>query len=778
MMLAPLPNTAQEWAMSYTAAPLNWRLCKLRPNSKAPILAEWNSPARTIGHDSAEAAFLDNHLGMGLVHAASGTGAFDVDSVEWACVAFAEFGIDLNEILEGYPRIASRDGRDKIIFTLPGSFPTVKLVWPAPTEDGKPISVFELRANGGQDVLPPSIHPNTGLPYRWVVSPFDFPDGVPTAPQVLLSLWKDWPSFKKQFEEACPWATKPAEPKPVIRHVSHEHGDVIGAYNRNNDIAALLIQHGYQPRGKRWLSPTSSSGIAGVVVLKDSGKCYSHHASDMLNDGHSHDAFDVFCILDHNNNFSEAIKAAARGLGIERQQAPMVDTTALMRNAEKRRAAKTAIQKKPVARPATPDHLLHPPGQLGAFVAHVLATANLPQPELAVAAALTLFGCAMGRKVASSSGLRTNLYLLGVAKTGYGKEHARRMVKEAMTAAKMTALLGGEDIASGQGLAARVAMTPNVLFQIDEFGLFLQAVQNPVAGSHKAEITTNFIKLFSAASSVYRGTEYANQKDRPRVDIVCPCVNLYGTTTPETLFPALGSSHVSSGYLNRMLVSFAADDIPKRVRVKWAPPPISVVDWLTAAQSLQDGLHGLNPDTPIVIDDSDDAVRLFDAFQAEIDARITKAEITGTAQLHARALEHAAKLAVVCELACNLNSRSVGREAAAWAIDYTRHALEVMDAEVVARVADSDFMRVTLDVIKRIKEAGDLGVTEFELGRRCARFRALKPNERDQVFAVLLRDEEAAWTQQTGFSGAGKKRMALVACEFMQQSNQQSDSLK
>ncbi len=209
-----------DYAAAYTAAPLNWRLCKLRPASKAPILAEWNDPQRTIGADSAPFAFAGEKNGFGLVHAASGTGAFDVDSLEWATVAFSAFGIDINETLSGYPRIKGRDGRDKILFKLPGDLTTVKLIWPAPTAESKPITVFELRGAGGQDVLPPSIHPDTGAPYEWVVSPFDFPEGIPPAPRVLISLWRDWKSFQKQFISACPWAEKEAAPKPVYRQVS------------------------------------------------------------------------------------------------------------------------------------------------------------------------------------------------------------------------------------------------------------------------------------------------------------------------------------------------------------------------------------------------------------------------------------------------------------------------------------------------------------------------------------------------------------------------------
>jgi putative DNA primase/helicase len=90
---------------------------------------------------------------------------------------------------------------------------------------------------------------------------------------------------------------------------------VIAAFNRARPVEELLADHGYTRRGKRWSSPTSSSGLAGVVVLDD-GRVYSHHASDLLAGDHAHDAFDLFRILDHGGDTRAAFKAAAEELGM------------------------------------------------------------------------------------------------------------------------------------------------------------------------------------------------------------------------------------------------------------------------------------------------------------------------------------------------------------------------------------------------------------------------------------------------------------------------------
>jgi archaellum biogenesis ATPase FlaH len=104
-------------------------------------------------------------------------------------------------------------------------------------------------------------------------------------------------------------------------------GGVIGAFNEFYKIEAILSRNGYQPRGNRYLAPDSTTGLPGVHIFEDTGRCYSHHANDLLNDGYAHNAFSAFCILEHGNDVRAAVKAAAAELGIERTQPPPEDTT-------------------------------------------------------------------------------------------------------------------------------------------------------------------------------------------------------------------------------------------------------------------------------------------------------------------------------------------------------------------------------------------------------------------------------------------------------------------
>jgi hypothetical protein len=100
---------------------------------------------------------------------------------------------------------------------------------------------------------------------------------------------------------------------------------VIKRFNEHFDLATLLEQAGYIPaREGRWIFASSTTGQPGVRVLPDLGGCsrvYSSHGADPLNDGHAHDAFDVFRITRHNGAFRAAIQDAAKLLNMNQGSA-------------------------------------------------------------------------------------------------------------------------------------------------------------------------------------------------------------------------------------------------------------------------------------------------------------------------------------------------------------------------------------------------------------------------------------------------------------------------
>ena len=833
--LSDIQKTQIEHAFAYMQR--GWSLVMMPMKTKGPNYPGWNSPSELI--NTPERAVLKLSQGpqnMGLVHQPSGTCALDVDDEAWSRHILEELGIDYDAIIAAGMRIRSKDNRDKVIFVgAPADLPLLKLTWPK--KDAKsPVdrfTILEFRAGPNQDVLPPSQHPD-GHNYTWVDgrAPWDFEE-MPTIPTILLDLWRQLADrssgLREEIDNMCPWKTMHSGKRyaQASRTVNPEHNDVIGAYNKAVSIEDQLTQAGYRKKGKRWLAPSSSTKIPGVVVFLDQEqqKCYSHHGSDPLADGYAHDAFDLMCTLQHNGDVKAALDEAAKLVGIERhapKRTPdvVIDLEAALAAQAKRKAA--AQQPIPVLERSTtpitsttviidegtalpvlkkeatdtdevaydvpdyPRHLLQTGGIVQEIMEWILQTAQKPQPILALAGALSVVGTVLGRKVATSTGLRTNYYLVGVAGTSAGKDHARKCVKVLMTAAGLHDLLGGEELASGQGLLARTAAHPNTLFQIDELGLLLKAVATKGSGPHLASIITSLMKLFSSAGTVYNGTEYADQKNRSRVDIAYPCVGLHGTTTPETLWPALQSQDVVSGYLNRMIMLFVPDRRVAKQYVGIGQPPQSIIDWMKAAREMSNGIMGLDPANPIEVPFAGMANQIFRDFDTWVEDHMEEVKAKQLAPLWGRAWEHAAKYALgfacarydaqTLKQVAQGGGLEIDPSSAQLAIDFVKFTMLVQEEQVATRMGDSDFDRWCQDTLRVVKQGGAAGRTESELNKCSRTFRALEPRQQDSIMDALKRREAVQLVQFKPPSGRGKPRMAWVSTDFNHISEDDEDS--
>lgn len=213
-----------------------------------------------------------------------------------------------------------------------------------PTADGDTLGPrYRVVLNASRPILPAEIKP-VGLAVAAMLGLSDCTDTKCLEPARLFFLPR-CPAERAHLAQSAvldgdvldvdailSQAQRSAEPPP--RKPGPAGASVIATFNAQADIGHLLEQHGYMPKGRnRWMWQGSTSGLAGVVLLPDTGRVYSHHPGDPLHSDHSHDAFSVWCILNHAGDFSTAVKAAARLLGMERTRAEPVDFSALTASA-------------------------------------------------------------------------------------------------------------------------------------------------------------------------------------------------------------------------------------------------------------------------------------------------------------------------------------------------------------------------------------------------------------------------------------------------------------
>ena len=377
-----------------------------------------------------------------------------------------------------------------------------------------------------------------------------------------------------------------------------------------------------------------------------------------------------------------------------------------------------------------PDHLLRVPGFIDEVMAHNLATAPRPQPVLALAAAICLQAVLAARKVRDERGNRTNLYCVGVAPSGAGKDHARKVNKNVLFASGLVEHEGNEDLASDAGLVTAVEAEPAILFQIDEFGRFLRTIGDPKKAPHLFNVLTALMKLYSSADTIFRGKAYAEKKRNKVVDQ--PCVGVYGTTVPEHFFESLTADSLSDGFIARLLV-FEADSTPPRQRVRATPAPDDVVATARWWGDFKPGgnLRGEHPE-PAIVPATGDGGAVFDALAALVDAELVRDEVGRS--LWARAEEKACRLALVYACSANHEHPEIDRAAATWACELSEYLTRRMLFVAHEWVAEGLFDARQKRVLRIVRRAGG----RISRTALCRKTQWLTQRERQEVIDNLL----------------------------------------
>lgn len=242
---------------------------------------------------------------------------------------------------------------------------------------------------------------------------------------------------------------------------------------------------------------------------------------------------------------------------------PIVD---LEKVSELPRLSSTNAPEQVPARHPTVTFLDPFPGAMAATVDAALLSAPKPQKALTVLAVLAGMAAACSGRYRLPSGMRLNLYCVGVAVTGAGKDFPRQVgIMVAKAAGAKTFGKPG----SGQGLEDALEPSVGMLCEVDEIAHMLAAANGPKTPAYLIELAGNLLKLFSAGSNDYHTRVLARSKGSlPSRVVPNPCLSLLGFATPHTLGTAVSSANVADGLLGRFLFAFGADDVKPRRSLK------------------------------------------------------------------------------------------------------------------------------------------------------------------------------------------------------------------
>jgi len=385
-----------------------------------------------------------------------------------------------------------------------------------------------------------------------------------------------------------------------------------------------------------------------------------------------------------------------------------------------------------------PLDLLTPVGLVGDIVSLITRTALWPQPLMGIGASLAFCGALFGRKVQDESRLRTNIYAIGVAKSGAGKEQARKVIKEICTDAGIAPnILGGEEFTSDAAIAACLEIRPSVFFPLDEIGHIIASCKDKFSDSHRRGIVPFLMRLFSSANTLFLGKEYANGI---RKDIDQPNVCFYGTTGPKVFYRGLSSDEIEDGLLGRLLI-FQSEERERNNNPMSLKVPIEIAEkcawWMKFMPPAPEGMSDIISKTrahqiTILIDT--DAETRFSKFLQEIKHENNDMIME---PLWIRAEEHSKKIALIISAGdCkHPKEAKITAEHADYACRLVLHLTKKFILLTRNCIADSEVERISNKIIRMVKESKTQGIIDGDIARK---MRGITKKQRQDAIQTLL----------------------------------------
>jgi len=403
-----------------------------------------------------------------------------------------------------------------------------------------------------------------------------------------------------------------------------------------------------------------------------------------------------------------------------------------------------------------PKHILYPIGLLGDMVSYINDTAPRPQPFLALANCLGFLGAMYGQKVRNQRNLRTNLYIVGLAGSGAGKDHSRQCIKRICTQSGAEGLLGPEDFTSDSAVFTAISGHGGCLCQMDELGHLFGNIRSNNASAIRKSIIPALLQIFSSAGSFMLGKGYAEEEKRKRIEQPHLCI--YGTTVKSTLYDNLTTLDIRDGLLGRFIVCEVWDNLPSmRGGIdSLKAVPQSIVETISAwanhfPQAPADigDIESAEGRWQIMVNTHPKAQALLDDLLADSERRVREDPNHPCAPLWVRAIEHATKVAMILAASeCqNFKDIEMRRDHAEYGCEFTTWTMTRFVKQAAEHISDSSPEKWGKQIHQRVALAGAKGVPRREVARILA---ALLPRQREDVIRNLL---EAEHIIQNGVGG-------------------------
>ena len=293
-----------------------------------------------------------------------------------------------------------------------------------------------------------------------------------------------------------------------------------------------------------------------------------------------------------------------------------------------------------------PDELYAVPGFISAVTDFCMRTAPYPNKPLAFAGAITLQAHLAARKIQAPGGLRTNPYMITLARSGSGKDHPRKINNRILSHLGLGAEVK-DKIASSEGLEDALVITPALLWQADEFYSFLLDVAQDKTGT-KELIISMILTLFSSASVTIKTRIKAGCQT---MDIPCPNLTILGNSTPSGFFDVLNKRMLEHGLFSRMTIFLANSRGHGQMPGNLDSIPDSIVAMAQEWRDFRPPGSGNLGSAAMTVPVTAEAEAVFQQVREEADEKYFKRERNGAREwelaILSRILEHVMKFSLI-----------------------------------------------------------------------------------------------------------------------------------
>ncbi len=171
-------------------------------------------------------------------------------------------------------------------------------------------------------------------------------------------------------------------------------------------------------------------------------------------------------------------------------------------------------------------------------------------PELAFASALATMSAITCGKV-TAEGTHPNLFMVGLAPSGAGKDFGRKLTRDTLHRAGFSHLLGAEVLSSGEGFVKSLETQNVQLFQLDEIAEMFGEMGD---ANHYMAKTGKLLKQAYSSSGDPEWKPNCRADAKNNIVVREPFPIIYGTTTPDLFYSRFSPDSVNDGLLGRLLI--------------------------------------------------------------------------------------------------------------------------------------------------------------------------------------------------------------------------------